>query len=621
MSLQEEGRSGLKGSSRHSVERFTSEARAMLGSGTLDATVEVFYWLSRCAYGSGQELDDDTMLAYSAYIRSQALMTTETMLIRVLRTMFAMMNRNKIMQATESDAQMHLDRIAHELLDEALPRLCARHMHLTLRDLGSVLAVYAKMYRPAYRTLYTSLKGCMISHACMARVTVSPERSWAFFENGPFVLVACAQARFADEELFDAYLRIYETSMSALTYENVAVLAYAVSHAEISRPRFWSNLVEQLGTYRENISSRSLGLLCGASRKLLLSASTPADVAGCLELHRAVGSELARRARSSGTVADELGFMEAADLLISMALLPPGHVQGEPVTQEMLSASCELALRFAPTFPPSYLAGGFHAITAMVLLEVGPQAPLVDALAALTEELRFRLMMCDPEHLELMAVAMYALLARKPELFDAATLADGRLGEAVMLPLVLQREAIRKARLFNPGNLAGFSCLVTRTAAMLEQVVGDGIRRDWFIPSILDFLGDAGSGTSAPSSSSTSASDRAQLEWLSGAMASPEGALASEPPAFSFSAVEQHASAATGRRFADVAAEACSSTASSVRGRPPKSIIDAAFGELNAYFAVPPMTGTTSIGLGDAGFVGAAGNGGEEAGGSWSTRE
>ncbi|CAE8738103.1 unnamed protein product, partial [Polarella glacialis] len=104
-----------------------------------DENVLVFYWLSKCSQGAGYELEDSLLLAYTSYIRVEGLSGTETRLVRILRSLISVLNRNKIQRALETDAQLQMEAVTHDLLTAAMPRLCQRHRHLSLVDLSLVL--------------------------------------------------------------------------------------------------------------------------------------------------------------------------------------------------------------------------------------------------------------------------------------------------------------------------------------------------------------------------------------------------------------------------------------------------------------------------------------------------
>merc|ERR1712039_363430 len=114
-------------------------------------------------------------------------------------------------------------------------------------------------------------------------------------------------------------------------------------------------------------------------------------------------------------------------------------------------------------------------------------AETLRALDVVSLELYSRLHLCQPNEMELMAEALWALVRSAPQ----DVLAQLRLGE---LLLVQQREAIRKTHEFGPETIPRFACLTVEAASRTKQIprvsCHDGVLRDWFLPQLSKLTND-----------------------------------------------------------------------------------------------------------------------------------
>lgn len=272
---------------------------------------------------------------------------------------------------------------------------------------------------------------------------------------------------------------------------------------------------------------RAVGRIMASCRRMLMldpeHSASHGSRSVILRLMRTAGQVMLRRRR-------DIQFHEAADLVMALAVLPAerGEATDSAAAREeaeaLLQLACEVVERNPAAFPPSYLASGFHALVALLLLRMrrgtkGEEELPLGGLRALAEELGGRMHLClAVPDMELLAEALWALVGQGP-----AALA-WQLGADSLL-LVQQREAVRKA------HELGLPAAVRVARLTAEAVAAAGARgerappradgqrgllRPWFLPEILAY--------------SERAEDASRLEpqrltWLSAAAAGGEAGL------------------------------------------------------------------------------------------------
>eukprot|EP00930_Biecheleria_cincta_P041870 TRINITY_DN28778_c0_g2_i1.p1 TRINITY_DN28778_c0_g2~~TRINITY_DN28778_c0_g2_i1.p1 ORF type:complete len:606 (+),score=100.38 TRINITY_DN28778_c0_g2_i1:244-2061(+) len=472
---------------------FAQRASAVLHMTSFDEGVSIFYWLTKCAQGSGYELEERMLLGFAAHIRREGLAGSEASLARILRSLTSVLNRNKIQRALETDAQLKMEQLTHELLASAMPRLCSRHQHLPLVDISVVLSAYAKMFRPQYADLFKSLVPNLMvrlqrsAHSELLRMDMQL--------HAPFLLVAYAQARCVHISLFDTFLDWLEEGLPELGYESLAVIAYAVAHAGINRASLWKAFTLEITTSGSQWSLRAIGRMIGASRKLLMHGLDPSkkyDDDSFVALFRAARTEMLRQ-KSAMT------FHEATDVLLALAMLPSSFIS-ESDSIQIMQLACSHILAASAEFPPSYLASSCYALVALHLESPAPEVGV--ALRALTRELRTKMCLCLVLEMELVAQALLALAVNA----SAELAQEFCLGS---LFLVQQREAVRKAHDFGPSAAARLVAFTMAGCYELETKTGSCILQKWFFPDMLSYVQSASNIHSRPDCDATE-----HVTWL-----------------------------------------------------------------------------------------------------------
>lgn len=457
------------------LRSFEQRAAAALHTTSFDQGVSVFYWLTKCAQGSGYELEERLLLGFAAHIRRQGLASSEASLARILRSLTSVLNRNKIQRALETDAQLQMEELTHELLASAMPRLCCRHHHLPLVDLSVVLSAYAKMFRPQYTDIFKSLAPNLMVR--MQRSRRSELLRLDMQLHAPFFLVAYAQARCVHAQLFDTFLDWLEEDLPELGYESLAVIAYAVAHAGINRTSLWKAFACEITASGSQWSLRAIGRMIGASRKLLmqwLDHSKKNRDDSFVILFRAASTEMLRQK-------SEVTFHEATDLLLALAMLPRGFAS-EAESSQLVQLACNVVLAASADFPPSYLASSFYALVALHLESPDPEVGA--ALSALTQELRKKMCLCLVPEMELMAQALLALAVSTSEEL-------AREFGLHSLLRVQQREAVRKAHDFGPVAAARLAVFTVAGCCELKAQAGSSILQKWFLPYVQTYVQSA----------------------------------------------------------------------------------------------------------------------------------
>lgn len=475
----------------------TRQARAVLQHCRFDVSNEIWYWLRRLARKSGHVVEDELFMSYLSSIKGNVSCSTDEELIRILRTLEMSLNKNKIARAVSNNEYLHLEDMVHRMLAESLPRFQIRHRYFDLTALTTMLSVYAKLFRPEYRVLFNDVKRVIIGHVTSSRMKYCESRRWGFFRNGPYILVAYAQARCPDSSLFDCFLEVYEKSLHELSYESVSMTAYAVAQAGMDRPNLWTNIAKDITMSGKNWSMRALGQVMGACRKML---SVEADIRSTpWTVMKLVFSIIS-------ACPDKVGCNELTDLVMALALLPIGAI-GEDETLRMVHFVSHGIVNTCDEFPPTYIAGAFFAIVA--ILEFYANEALESALSALAQKMPIQICMCETFNVDMIAQALWALVRRESAERLKSLKVDAWL-------LVQQREIVRKAHTFK--DLTAFlrvAYLTGKASAAAGSIQDGNYLQHWFPAHILLFVTTAMEGQAR----NEGGLEQNQLDWFACAAA------------------------------------------------------------------------------------------------------
>eukprot|EP00927_Polykrikos_kofoidii_P039578 TRINITY_DN33939_c0_g1_i1.p1 TRINITY_DN33939_c0_g1~~TRINITY_DN33939_c0_g1_i1.p1 ORF type:complete len:652 (+),score=73.54 TRINITY_DN33939_c0_g1_i1:135-2090(+) len=559
---------------RPDVEKFIVRAREALKVADVLSNVDIFYWLCKHAKTVGIELDDSLLLDYLTRVRQQAMSGSEGTLVRVMVTLSSVLNKNRIAHAIDTDALELMEACVHGLLSAALPRLCARHSHLPMKDISIALSIYAKVYREEYGAIFSALAGDGVARATDPRLQFSDEYRFDFFRFAPHVLMSYARVSCAHEDLFTAYINVLEDNMEEHTYDTIGIVAYAISEAGIKSPVFWSILKRELLATGDGWSPRALASVLGACRRLIsrgdieLIGGSSSDVDSELPLLFLAAKCMVTHFRFSQSTrfhSDEWSIVEATEMVMACSLLPLSELsRGDTknLSANMIRCACEMVHHTVGDSAPDYLASMFHALvgiysnalTLSTSMEPGTDAhdpiteiqlvlPLVrSALIQVGAKLQRRLFMCDKESMETVSQAL--LTISRHDYHDSSLIDDMRAADFLR---VQQRELVRRANDYDLPAFINLACAVVAAARSVDQARAtkihvapfaraghppssgtsgycDDVLRPWFLSSIMACASTSSvdGGPSVP--------DRRQMDWIMSVASSNVATSIPSPP-------------------------------------------------------------------------------------------
>ncbi|CAE8647591.1 unnamed protein product, partial [Polarella glacialis] len=99
-------------------------------------------------------------------------------------------------------------------------------------------------------------------------------------------------------ELFGTCLAWLEEDLGRMTFESIAIVAYAAAHAGLDRPSLWAAIVRQMTESGSEWSVRAIGRVVGATRKLLMigvQGGHEEHSSSLVALFRVAGREMLKR--------------------------------------------------------------------------------------------------------------------------------------------------------------------------------------------------------------------------------------------------------------------------------------------------------------------------------------
>ncbi|CAJ1357727.1 unnamed protein product [Effrenium voratum] len=289
----------------------------------------------------------------------------------------------------------------------------------------------------------------------------------------PFILTSFARVRYIEPELFDTSLTWLEEVLEQVSYENIAVLSFAVSTAGLHRPSLWRSISRQLAVAPKRWSAKALGRVLGSFRRLLMQeAADQVEDGSLLELFQLAAAEILKRR-------EEMGFEEATELLMGFSILV------QPLDQDALSRSCAVVAKAAAAeeMAPAYLAHCFYTLTALYLAG----QPVEKCQQTVAADLSLKVAVCMACDLELLAQALLALSRRT----NQAALAS--LSFRILLQTA-QRETVRKAKDLGAFRAARLGAFLAAAAWPWRQAM----LQPWFLPELQAFcFSDAAFGTAS----------------------------------------------------------------------------------------------------------------------------
>ncbi|CAE7510235.1 unnamed protein product [Symbiodinium natans] len=456
------------------LHAFVHRAREAMPRESFATNAAIFYWLSRASKYSGYDVDEDLLLQWTSYVRRQSAVSNESQLIHILQSLIQANNKNKLLRALELDTWSEMEKVVHELCREALPRLAARHQHLSLSKIAVVLSSYASVFRPEYGRLFEAMSPHLTSllrHVLAQDGDHGDLNMLQLQVSLPFVLEAFARVGYVPPDLFDAFMDFVEKELHRITYENLVVSLTALAKTGNCRPSILRQTAKQVEPPCA-WSTYTLARIAGCMRRLLLPGTGDVVEAGSA-LFRAAALEMLQRP-------DDWSNFEAAEMLVGLAALPSGM---ELPWEELIQLSCQAVKKEIHDFACIHLTNAFFGAVALELMacedagdSTSQRWPLAEvALADAVELTSFHLAMQHLEQAlrvdtELVAQALLALAVRAPE----ATLE--RIGFSALVR-VQQRELVRKAHDMGSGFAR---CAAYTTAAAWPW------REEWLQPWFLE---------------------------------------------------------------------------------------------------------------------------------------
>lgn len=424
-----------------------------LASFNIKDSVDLFCWLCRYAQTLGKQLDEQLSQSYVSHIEDKISLASEHDLATILKTLSDMLNKNKLARDCGDETQMQIERLAHSLLEAAIPGLSARHRHMSFHNITHILGAYgnAKLYRKSYATLFEAMVPDVIARAKDQRMTLAHRQN--FCTTSPWLLWSYSQTQCEGvERVFHAHLDRLEEMLDEVDYLAISFVGYSVALVGTSRPSFWALLLHEVRTHGGVWPIQGLGLILAACKKRLMSQETAVvftDLVNC------VGGHLSLRR-------GDVGFQEVSELIATLAYVR------EP-DRALLLLACDVISASREAARPRYVASIVHSLASVLCKTDDAQVrdTVLDTVRALGPELRKKLFLCEPEWLCLVAEASASLSVLHAP-FDT---------DCVLY--VLQRECIRQLDGFDMDGAVRFARHITTA----------GTCQPWFFPELLKYFG------------------------------------------------------------------------------------------------------------------------------------